>query len=34
VRFALDAGLLRLDDQGTPMPDRRWMSGLPDVVPT
>ena len=34
VRFALDAGLLRLDDQGTPMPDRRSMSGLPDVVPT
>jgi two-component system response regulator NreC len=34
VRFALDAGLLRLDEQGTPMPDRRSMSGLPDVVPT
>ena len=34
VRFALDAGLLRLDDQGTPMPDRRSLSGMPNVVPT
>jgi two-component system response regulator NreC len=33
VRFALDAGLLRLDDQGTPTPDRRSVGTMP-VVPT
>ena len=34
VRFALDAGLLRLDDQGTPTPDRRAINGVHDVVST
>jgi two-component system response regulator NreC len=32
VRFALDAGLLRLDDQGAPAPDRRLGDHEPDVL--
>jgi two-component system response regulator NreC len=32
VRFALDAGLLRLDDQGAPAPDRRVVNREPDTV--
>lgn len=32
VRFALDAGLLRLDDQGSPAPDRRVLNRETDAV--
>ncbi|HEV7523715.1 MAG TPA: response regulator transcription factor [Acidimicrobiia bacterium] len=32
VRFALDAGLLRLDDQGAPAPDRRVANREPNPV--
>jgi len=33
VRFALDAGLLRLDEQGSPSPDRRVANREADTVP-